>query len=136
MTTVRDVMSSDLVVVAPSATVQHAATRMYAKHTGSSLVMEGDRLVGIFTERDIVRALSGASDAGRSSLVGTRMTPDPQVIPPGASLGEALDRMLSGGFRHLPVVEEDRVIGMVSMRDLAGAISRGKGLRGVEHSRN
>jgi CBS domain-containing protein len=131
MTTVRDVMSSDLVVVAPSATVQQAATRMYAKRTGSSLVMDDDRLVGIFTERDIVRALSGTSDAGRSSLVRDRMTPDPEVIAPGASLGEALDRMLSGGFRHLPVVEDDRVLGMVSMRDLAAAISRGKGLRGA-----
>ena len=125
MTTVRDVMSSDLVVVAPSATVQHAATRMYAKHTGSSLVMEGDRLVGIFTERDIVRALSGTSDAGRSSLIRDRMTPDPQCITAGATVGEALDRMLNGGFRHLPVIEDDRVIGMVSMRDLAGAISKG-----------
>jgi CBS domain-containing protein len=96
---------------------------MYASRTGSSLVMEGDRLVGIFTERDIVRALSGTSDAGRSSVVRERMTPDPQCIDPGATVGEALDRMLSGGFRHLPVVEEDRVVGMVSMRDLAGAMA-------------
>jgi CBS domain-containing protein len=123
MTTVRDVMSSELVVVAPSTTVQHAARGMYARGTGSSLVMEDGRLVGIFTERDILRALSGTSDAGRSSLVRDRMTPDPECIAPGATVGEALDRMLSGGFRHLPVVEEDRVVGMVSMRDLAGAIS-------------
>ncbi len=125
MTTVRDVMNPDLVVVAPSATVQQAASGMYARRTGSSLVMDDDRLIGIFTERDIVRALSGTSDAGRSSLVRDRMTPDPQVIAPGATLGEALDRMLTGGFRHLPVVEDDRVIGMVSMRDLARAMSRG-----------
>jgi CBS domain-containing protein len=125
MTTVRDVMNPDLVVVTPSATVRQAASGMYARRTGSSLVMEGERLVGIFTERDIVRALSGTSDAGRSSLVRDRMTPDPQVIAPGATLGEALDRMLTGGFRHLPVVEDDRVIGMVSMRDLARTMSRG-----------
>ncbi|MFL5797342.1 MAG: cyclic nucleotide-binding/CBS domain-containing protein [Actinomycetota bacterium] len=125
MTTVRDVMNPDLVVVTPSATVRQAASGMYARRTGSSLVMDGDRLIGIFTERDIVRALSGTSDHGRTSLVRDRMTPDPQVIAPGATLGEALDRMLTGGFRHLPVVEDDRVIGMVSMRDLAGAISRG-----------
>lgn len=124
MTTVRDVMNSELVIVGPGATVVQAASAMYAMRTGSTLVMEGDRLLGIFTERDIVSALSGTSDAGRSSLVRERMTPDPQVIGPDATMGEALDRMFDGGFRHLPVVDGGRVIGMVSMRDLAEATTR------------
>ena len=124
MTTVRDVMNTELVIVGPGATVQQAAGGMFAGHTGSTLVMEGDRLLGIFTERDIVKALSGTSDAGRSSLVRDRMTPDPHVIEPDASVGRALDQMLDGGFRHLPVVEDGRVIGVVSMRDLAQAASR------------
>ena len=124
MTTVRDVMNPDLIIVGPGATVQQAASGMFASSTGSTLVMEGDRLLGIFTERDIVEALSGTSDAGRSSLVRERMTPDPQVIEPEATIGEALDRMFDGGFRHLPVVEGGRVVGMVSMRDLAEATSR------------
>jgi len=124
MTTVRDVMSTELVIVGPGATVQQAASGMYASRTGSTLVMDGGRLVGIFTERDIVKALSGTSDAGRSSSIRDRMTPDPQVIEPDASVGRALDRMLDGGFRHLPVVEDGRVIGIVSMRDLAQAASR------------
>jgi CBS domain-containing protein len=124
LTTVREVMSRDLVIVAPSTTVRQAAGGMYARRAGSSLVMDGERLVGIFTERDILRALSGTSDAGRTSLIRDRMTPDPEVIGAGATVGEALDRMLIGGFRHLPVVEDDRVIGMVSMRDLAEAIAR------------
>ena len=124
MTAVRDVMKEELVVVAPEATVIQAAGAMYARRTGSALVMEGDRLAGIFTERDIMRALSGTSDAGRSSLVRDRMTAHPQVIDPSATVGEALDRMLSGGFRHLPVVEGGRVVGMVSMRDLAASIGR------------
>jgi CBS domain-containing protein len=124
MTTIRDVMTTDLVLATPASTVQDAASRMFAGRTGSILVMEGDRLIGIFTERDIVRALSGTSDAGRSASVGDRMTRDPEVIEPEASVGEALDRMLDGGFRHLPVVEDGRVIGVVSMRDLALAASR------------
>jgi CBS domain-containing protein len=124
VTSVRDVMNTDLVIVGPGATVQQAASGMYASRTGSTLVMDGDRLLGIFTERDIVKALSGTSDAGRSSSVRDRMTPDPQVIEPGASVGSALDRMLNGGFRHLPVVEADKVIGVVSMRDLAESVSR------------
>ena len=124
MTTVRDVMTTDLVIVGPDATVQRAANGMFASRTGSTLVMEGDRLLGIFTERDIVKALSGTSDAGRSSTVAARMTREPQVIEPDATVGAALDRMLEGGFRHLPVVEDGRVIGMVSMRDLAEAVAR------------
>ncbi|HEY7283749.1 MAG TPA: CBS domain-containing protein [Actinomycetota bacterium] len=124
MTTVRDVMNPDLVIVRPEATVQQAAGGMFASHTGSTLVMEGDRLLGIFTERDIVKALSGTSDAGRSSIVRERMTPDPQIIGPEATIGEALDRMFDGGFRHLPVVDGGRVIGVVSMRDLAEAATR------------
>jgi CBS domain-containing protein len=124
VTAVREVMKEELVVVAPEATVMEAAGAMYARRTGSALVMEGDRLAGIFTERDIMRALSGTSDAGRSSLVRDRMTADPEVIDPSATVGEALDRMLSGGFRHLPVVEGGRVVGMVSMRDLAASIGR------------
>ena len=126
MTTVRDVMSSDLVVVAPSATVQHAATRMYAKHTGSSLVMEGDRLVGIFTERDIVRALSQDFDAP-GHPIGHWMTKNPTTIGPDDSTERALDMMLKGGFRHLPVLEDDRVVGIVSIRDLSQASSGSTG---------
>ena len=124
MTAVREVMKEELVVVAPEATVMEAAGAMYARGTGSALVMEGDRLAGIFTERDIMRALSGTSDAGRSSLVRDRMTSDPQVIDPSETVDEALHRMLAGGFRHLPVVEGGRVVGMVSMRDLAASIGR------------
>ena len=124
MATVRDVMNSELVIVGPGSTVQQAASGMFASRTGSTIVMDGGRLLGIFTERDIVKALSGTSDAGRSSLVGERMTPDPEVIDPDATIGAALDRMFDGGFRHLPVVEDGRVIGIVSMRDLAEATTR------------
>src|SRR5262249_22311075 len=124
MTTVRDVMSSDLVIVGPGATVQQAASGMFSSQTGSTLVMEGDRLLGIFTERDIVKALSGTSDARRSSVVRERRTANPQVTEPEATMGEALDRMFDGGFRHLRVVDDGLVIGIVSMRDLAEAATR------------
>jgi len=124
VTTVRDVMSTPLVTVGPDDTVQLAASRMFGSRTGSTLVMEADRLLGIFTERDIVNALAGTSDAGRSSTVGARMTPNPQVIEATATVGGALDRMLEGGFRHLPVVEDGHVVGVVSMRDLAVELSR------------
>jgi CBS domain-containing protein len=114
---IRDVMSERIVTVDPSATVAEAATVMGARRTGSALVMRGDRLEGIFTERDIVRALGEHFDAA-GHLVHNWMTRDPITVEASATVGEALDLMLSKGFRHLPVVEDGRLVGMVSLRDL------------------
>jgi CBS domain-containing protein len=123
MNSVRDLMSTDVVAVAPSATVMQAAALMFGAKVGSVLVVDDGVLVGIFTERDIVRALSGVSaDAGRASPVRVLMTPDPTTIDPDASVGRALDVMLAGGFRHLVVMQGPDLLGVVSMRDLAGAI--------------
>ena len=113
-------MNRDLITVEPSTTVAEAATVMGGKHVGSALVMEGDRLTGIFTERDIVRALGEHFDAA-GHPVSHWMTSNPTTIAPGASTEEALDTMLSGGFRHLPVVDGDQVVGMLSLRDVAAS---------------
>jgi CBS domain-containing protein len=83
--------------------------------------MNRGRLVGIFTERDIVRALSHSPDAP-ADPIGHWMTANPQTISGSDSVDEALQRMVSGGFRHLPVVDDaGQVIGMLSMRDMARA---------------
>jgi CBS domain-containing protein len=111
-------MSPELVTVDPQTTVAQAATVMAEKRIGSALVMEGDSLAGIFTERDIVRALSQDFDAPGHPIAHW-MTREPKTIGPDASTQEALERMLEGGFRHLPVLEKGSVIGVVSMRDLA-----------------
>jgi CBS domain-containing protein len=118
MATLRDVMASDLTTVTPDATVAEAAQLMSVRHVGSALVMDAGRLVGIFTERDIVRALASDFDAA-GHTVGATMTRDPRTLPPDASTSEALDLMLAAGFRHLPVVEAGEVLGVVSLRDLA-----------------
>jgi CBS domain-containing protein len=117
MTTLDEVMSRDLVTVTPGATVAEAATLMSTHHVGSALVCDGDRLIGILTERDIVRALGTDFDASREPVSGW-MTAEPVTLGPDASAAEALDRMLEEGFRHLPVVEGERVVGVVSIRDL------------------
>jgi CBS domain-containing protein len=128
MPTVRDVMSTNVVAVSSSATVMQAAAEMFGARVGSVLVVDEGNLVGIFTERDIVRALSGVSaDAGRTSHVRNLMTRDPVTIGPAASIGEALDAMMAGGFRHLVVMEGSELLGVVSMRDLAGAIGPNDG---------
>ena len=126
MTTVREVMTEELVTVEPSANLIEAARAMSAGLAGSVLVMRGGSLAGIFTERDIPRALaaSPSADAGRVSHVERWMTPDPTTIGPEATAGEALDVMLSGRFRHLPVMEKGVVVGVVSMRDLVRATAK------------
>ncbi len=120
MARVRDVMSTELVAVEPTATIAEAATLMGEHRVGSALVLEGERLVGILTERDVLRALAAHFDAARQP-VGQWMTPHPTTIHPDATVRDALELMLARGFRHLPVVEDDRVVGMVSIRDLSRA---------------
>jgi len=120
--TVRDVMSGDIVAVGADATVAEAATLMGKSHVGSALVMENENPVGIFTERDIVRALAADFDAA-GHPVSHWMTPDPETVEPGVTALQALARMLAGGYRHLPVVDAGRTIGIVSIRDLSRAVA-------------
>jgi CBS domain-containing protein len=82
--------------------------------------MDGERLLGIFTERDIVKALGQHFDAA-GHAVSEWMTSDPTTVPADTQVDEALRTMLDRGFRHLPVVEGERVVGVVSMRDLSAA---------------
>lgn len=126
MTTVRELMSTELITVEPSVNVTQAARAMSTGRAGSVLVIEDGSFVGIFTERDIVRALAHYSkaDTARVSSVSKWMARDPVTIGPDATVGEALDRMLFGGFRHLPVMEGDTLVGVVSMRDLAKSIAK------------
>jgi len=126
MATVREIMSAELVTVDPSVNLIEAARVMSVNSVGSVLVLEDGALVGIFTERDILRALAAHStaDSARTSAVSQGMTRDPETIGAEASVGEALDLMLSRGFRHLPVMEGQRVVGVVSMRDLAKSLAR------------
>jgi CBS domain-containing protein len=118
MATIRDVMTSELVTVEPGTTVAEAATIMGAHHVGSALVFGDGGMAGIFTERDILRALASDFDAARHA-VEQWMTPHPATIVADAGLREARDMMLERGFRHLPVLDGDDVVGIVSLRDLS-----------------
>jgi len=114
---IREVMSTDLVKVVATTTIAEAATVMSTRGVGSALVMEGDRLVGIFTERDTLRAVAGDFD-GEQHQVLEFMTSNPTTIDAEAPANEALESMFAFGFRHLPVMEDGRVVGIVSMRDV------------------
>ena len=111
-----DFMTRDVLAVAPEDTLGEAAQRMVEQRVGSAVVLEHGRLIGILTERDLLRAVAGrvhSSDA----RVREWMTADPVVASESTSAGEAARTMLEHGFRHLPVVEADRMLGIVSLRD-------------------
>ena len=118
MVTVRDIMSPNLVAVAPEASVAEAATIMGGNQVGAALVLEAGVPVGIFTERDALRALASDFDAAHDPVT-QWMSSEPMTIGPDAEIREARDLMLEHGFRHLPVVEGGRVVGVISIRDLA-----------------
>ena len=123
MTDVRKVMTEQLITVEPSTSVAAAVTVMGMQGVGAVLVMQKGRLDGIFTERDLVRAMS--NDIGASSQpVSQWMTQNPVTVGPEASVEKALEIMLAGHFRHLPVMEGERLVGVVSIRDLSRATLR------------
>ena len=119
---VSEIMSTTLTIVEPEATLGEAATMMGERHVGSVIVCDEDRLVGILTERDIVRALSREHDAPQRPVV-EWMSKDPTTTKPDADVKEALRTMVDGGFRHLPITDQGKVVGMVSIRDVAGAMA-------------
>lgn len=114
------IKNQKLVTVAPDATVTAAAKLMQETRIGALLVVKGNTLAGIFTERDaLFRVLAAGRDPERT-LISDVMTADPQTVESNRPLGHALYMMHEGGYRHVPVVESGRPVGMVSARDALG----------------
>jgi CBS domain-containing protein len=115
--TIRDLMTSEVLTVAPEDTVGEAAEKMVARGVGSVLVLDYGRLIGILTERDLLRAVA---DRIHSSEARVRewMTREPITVTPDTPAEDAARTMLEHGFRHLPVVDGEQTIGIVSLRDV------------------
>ena len=116
MQTVGDVMSTTLLTVDATETLTDAAAQMDARGVGAVLVMNGEHLSGILTERDVLRAVATGGVEGTN--VGAWMTHDPDTVGPDERPGHAAAIMLHGGFRHLPVLDGDKAVGIISIRDL------------------
>ncbi len=117
-------MSRDLVSLAPEDTLGEAAQKMAEHGVGSAVVLEHGRLIGILTERDLLRAMAERvhpSD-GRAR---EWMTEEPLTATESTSAGDAATLMLERGFRHLPVVDGERTIGIVSLRDVTASLHLG-----------
>ena len=114
---IKSVMQRRKVLTAPPETaVSKVAKLMAGKNKGAVMIVENDRLIGIFTERDVVvRVVARGLDA-RTTRVADVMTPSPITITPEKPFGYALLLMHEKGFRHLPVIENDKLIGIVSSR--------------------
>lgn len=114
------VRNQNPLMLRPSATVKEACAFMRDRRVGAVLVTDaGQHLVGIFTGRDAVRVLAEGRDAARTTLDQV-MTRDPDTMPPGKTAIEALRLMQDGGFRHVPVVDNGKVVGVVSKGDFRG----------------
>jgi len=116
MQTVGEVMSTTLLTVDATEALTAAAAQMDTRGVGAVLVMNGDRLSGILTERDVLRAVATGGVEGTN--VGAWMTHDPDTVGPEERPGHAAAIMLHGGFRHLPVLDGDKAVGIISIRDL------------------
>jgi CBS domain-containing protein len=108
------------IVLLVTDTIQNACRCMHERQIGSVLVIDDHQhLKGIFTGRDAVRALADGRDATKT-LLSQVMTPDPVTVGPHSRAIDALRAMNDGGFRHMPVVDEDRIWGVVSRGDFCG----------------
>jgi CBS domain-containing protein len=129
MPVVREHMSRNLLSVDPGETITEVAQRMVGRNIGAVLVLDGGRLAGIMTERDILRAV--ARGLHRDAIVAEYMTKHPETIEPDDTTQHAAVLMIHGGFRHLPVVERDDVVGILSIRDLMRVALEDSAPRGV-----
>jgi CBS domain-containing protein len=117
MATLGELMTREVLEVAPEDTLGQAAEVMVERGVGSAVVSDFGRLIGILTERDLLRAVAGRVHSSEAR-VREWMTAEPITATTSTDLAEAARTMLDQGFRHLPVVEEDRAIGIVSIRDV------------------
>jgi len=119
---VSEIMTNAAVIDQADDTLAEAARKMWKQQTGSLLVMDGEDLVGIVTERDVLKAVaSGVKlDETRVSEV---MTKDLVTVGPGTSLREAAKIMTDRWIRHLPVLDGGKLVGVMSQRDLAGVLA-------------
>jgi CBS domain-containing protein len=118
LTTVADLMKRDVLTVEPSDSVGEAAEKMMERGVGAVIVTDFGRIIGILTERDILKAVAYRTHSSEAR-VRQWMTPDPVLVSPDTDASEAAHTMLERNFRHLPVVSEERPVGIISLRDLA-----------------
>ena len=129
MHTVGELMSRNLLTVEPGLSLAEAAARMNDRGVGAALVLSGDHVSGILTERDVLRAVGSGGVEG--TRVAAWMTREPETVESDESTRQAAALMIHGGFRHLPVLEGGKAVGIISIRDLMKVVVDDESPRGV-----
>ena len=129
MPPVGDHMTRGVLTITSDATLGDAAAKMAERGVGAVVILEGDAVAAILTERDVMKAVAAGKDG--SASVADWMTRHPDTVEPEETTDQAATLMIHGGFRHLPVVEEGRVVGIVSIRDLMRVALDDRAPRGV-----
>jgi CBS domain-containing protein len=104
--------------VPPTVTVTEAVLEMNRHKVGSVLVLDGARLVGIFTERDVLARVVGAGLDPKTTPLAQVMTPDPRTVPSDTTIEQVMALFTDKRFRHLPVVDDGRLVGVISIGDI------------------
>ena len=125
-----DVMARAVVSVAPEDTLGEAAQKMVDEGVGAAVVLDHGRLIGILTERDLLKAAAGRVHSSEAR-VREWMTEEPITASSETSVEDAVRTMLEHGFRHLPVVEEGRTVGVVSLREVVRTTVMAGGFEGL-----
>jgi CBS domain-containing protein len=121
--TLADILKPNFITVAPEDTLGEVAEKMMSQNVGAVVVKDFGRLIGILTERDMLRAMAARMHTSEAR-VRQWMTPDPITAAPDMPLDEAAKVMLDHGFRHLPVTDGSAVLGVVSLRRVLGGRRR------------
>jgi CBS domain-containing protein len=117
--TLADILKPDFITVAPEDTLGEVAEKMMKQNVGAVIVKDFGRMIGILTERDMLRAMASRMHTSEAR-VRQWMTPDPITASTDMALDDAAKIMLDHGFRHLPVMDGETVLGVVSLRRVLG----------------
>lgn len=111
-------MSKNVVTFPPATLIRTVIREMLAKKIGAVVIVEGERPVGIFSERDVLRGLESSVDNLLDKPVSAAMTPDPVTVSRDMGFAQAMDMLEVRNIRHLPVVEGGKMIGILSIKDM------------------
>lgn len=114
-------MKSTVVTVRPTVDLRYAAVAMRDANVGAVAVVEGDEVAGVLSERDVVRAVAGGADPEHVKA-GEAMAAGPRYVTLADTVGTAAEMMVEAGVRHLPVVDDGELVGIVSIRDVLPAL--------------
>ncbi len=121
---IRNLVGGTAAVCGPDLTLREASQVMMEGGIGSLGVVDHGALIGILSERDVLRAVADDADLD-SETVGEWMTPEPDCVAPDLDVSDAAEWLVATGYRHLPVVEDGELIGIVSIKDVLWAVGTG-----------